>query len=177
MRHCPFCEHSVAETAGQCPKCGAALADHESAVSRSPALYADIRADAAAWKSEVAELVSQGHKIEAIKLYRERTGTGLKEAKDAVEAVERGEPLALPGSHVSPGMGTDADLIDLLRRGQKIEAIKLYRERTGTGLREAKEAVERLADQSGIAVPRAGCVGLLLLVLVPGSFVVSWLAT
>lgn len=34
----------------------------------------------------------------------------------------------------------------LLRRGQKIQAIKLYRERTGVGLREAKEAIEALED-------------------------------
>ncbi|SDY10472.1 Ribosomal protein L7/L12 C-terminal domain-containing protein [Amycolatopsis xylanica] len=31
-----------------------------------------------------------------------------------------------------------------LLKGQKIQAIKAYRERTGAGLKEAKEAVERL---------------------------------
>lgn len=39
--------------------------------------------------SEIVELLRRGQKIEAIKLYRERTGLGLKEAKDAVEAIER----------------------------------------------------------------------------------------
>lgn len=29
------------------------------------------------------------NKIEAIKVYREATGTGLKEAKDVVDAIER----------------------------------------------------------------------------------------
>lgn len=33
--------------------------------------------------------VRQGNKIEAIKIYRASTGLGLKEAKDAVEALER----------------------------------------------------------------------------------------
>ncbi|MFG2191727.1 ribosomal protein L7/L12 [Streptomyces sp. NPDC048639] len=33
---------------------------------------------------------------------------------------------------------------DLLRKGKKIEAIKAYREITGAGLKEAKDAVERL---------------------------------
>jgi hypothetical protein len=33
----------------------------------------------------VAELLAEGRKIEAIKLYRERTGVGLAEAKAAVE--------------------------------------------------------------------------------------------
>ena len=34
----------------------------------------------------VRDLANQGRKIEAIKVYREETGVGLKEAKDAVEA-------------------------------------------------------------------------------------------
>ncbi|CAM3732786.1 ribosomal protein L7/L12 [Occultella aeris] len=37
----------------------------------------------------VAELLARGKKIEAIKVYREETGVGLKEAKDAVERFER----------------------------------------------------------------------------------------
>lgn len=36
------------------------------------------------------------------------------------------------------------EVIDCLQRGRKIEAIKRYREFTGTGLKEAKEAVEAL---------------------------------
>jgi len=36
------------------------------------------------------------------------------------------------------------DVQELVRRGKKIEAIKLYREQTGAGLAAAKEAVERM---------------------------------
>lgn len=36
----------------------------------------------------VRDLLAKGRKIEAIKLYRERTGAGLKEAKDAVESMD-----------------------------------------------------------------------------------------
>ena len=32
--------------------------------------------------------LARGNKIDAIKLYRERTGAGLKEAKDAVDALD-----------------------------------------------------------------------------------------
>ena len=35
----------------------------------------------------MAELLRSGNKLEAIKLYREITGVGLKEAKDAVDAM------------------------------------------------------------------------------------------
>jgi ribosomal protein L7/L12 len=39
---------------------------------------------------EVALLARQGNMIGAIKLYRQQTGVGLREAKDAVEALARG---------------------------------------------------------------------------------------
>jgi hypothetical protein len=40
---------------------------------------------------------------------------------------------------------------DLLRGGNKLEAIKVYQKLTGTGLREAKEAVEALEKNLGAA--------------------------
>jgi large subunit ribosomal protein L7/L12 len=40
-----------------------------------------------AWLAEVRRLKDSGKVIHAIKLYREHTGVGLKEAKDAVEAM------------------------------------------------------------------------------------------
>lgn len=39
------------------------------------------------WTAEVRALKESGNVIQAIKVYRERTGVGLKEAKDAVEAM------------------------------------------------------------------------------------------
>ena len=39
--------------------------------------------------------------------------------------------------------------MDAIQRGQKIVAIKLWRERTGVGLAEAKDAVESLARSMG----------------------------
>ena len=38
---------------------------------------------------DILDLIRQNRKIEAIKLMREKTGLGLAEAKDAVEALER----------------------------------------------------------------------------------------
>ncbi|MGE0708011.1 MAG: ribosomal protein L7/L12 [Planctomycetota bacterium] len=90
-----------------------------------------------------------GKKIQAIKLYRELYGVGLKEAKDAVEAMERGAPA--PASAPAPAAAAapatlpgDEEILAALRSGQKILAIKLYRERHGVGLKEAKDAVDRM---------------------------------
>ncbi|GAB3973161.1 ribosomal protein L7/L12 [Plantactinospora veratri] len=42
------------------------------------------------------------------------------------------------------------EVLAQLERGQKIAAVKAYREATGEGLREAKEAVDRLAAERGL---------------------------
>ena len=80
-----------------------------------------------------------GNKIAAIKLCREATGLGLAEAKAWVERLEA------PPSPV-PTAGALSPVADLLFAGEKIEAIKRYREQgqPGAGLKEAKEAVEQL---------------------------------
>lgn len=43
-----------------------------------------------------------------------------------------------------PGCGTDADVERLLAQGEKLLAVRLYRELHGTDLKTAKEAVEKL---------------------------------
>ena len=70
----------------------------------------------------------------------------------------------------------------------KIYAIKLYREATGVGLREAKEAVEKMAADSPASgglpgnlptnAPAKGCFGLVVLGgVVLGAFAVRHLLT
>jgi ribosomal protein L7/L12 len=44
-------------------------------------------AEGGPWLAEVRALAASDQKINAIKLYREKTGVGLKEAKDAVEGM------------------------------------------------------------------------------------------
>jgi len=45
--------------------------------------------------TSIAQRLQAGKKIEAIKLYRDAFGVGLKEAKEAVEAMARGEPVTV----------------------------------------------------------------------------------
>lgn len=99
---------------------------------------------------EVKRLAQSGRMIDAIKLYREITNAGLKEAKDAVEAIARGEQIQI-NNVVSGNIGGTTDqaekmkeVVRLIRDGNKIEAIKVFREATGVGLKEAKDAVEAI---------------------------------
>lgn len=50
--------------------------------------------------AEIQRLINAGKKIEAIKVFRETFGSGLKEAKDAVEALERGQSIDISGMQV-----------------------------------------------------------------------------
>lgn len=72
MNSCPKCNGEILTGVRICPQCG-----HDLAVLVDRSVQEQIRS-----------LLLQGQKIEAIKIYREATGLGLKESKDAVEIVE-----------------------------------------------------------------------------------------
>lgn len=107
--------------------------------------------------AEVARLVKSNQKISAIKLYREITGQGLKESKEAIEKLERGEPLQITNTQVQ-SMRSDISpsniqeqlpqIQDLIHQGNKLEAIKQYREISGADLKEAMDAIEGLQANS-----------------------------
>lgn len=84
--------------------------------------------------------------IEAIRLYRERHGCGLAEAKAAVEAMNSSPPPVPTG----PPGELEQQVLGLLRSKQTIQAIKLVRQRTSLGLKEAKEMVEGIAARHGM---------------------------
>ena len=113
-------------------------------------------------EQQVRSLLGQGQKLEAVKLYKDQTGASLREAKEAVEAIERGE---VPTRSPVPDGDMEADLLPLLEAGKKLEAVKIYKQRTGVQLIEAKQAVEALAARHGIAAKSAGCFGVLLVIL------------
>jgi len=87
--------------------------------------------------------IKSGHTVEAIKLIREQTGLGLKEAKDLVDSYLAGGPDKV----VSTGNGElPLQAVNLLEAGKLIEAIKVTRVSLGLGLRDAKERVEQYLD-------------------------------
>jgi hypothetical protein len=55
-------------------------------------------------------------------------------------------PMGMPaGQYVDPRFGAvPPEVVELARSGKKIQAIKLYRELTNLGLKEAKQVVDRI---------------------------------
>lgn len=150
---------AVDPNAQRCPHCGAWLSQQQDTHEPNSGLL----------DGAVRSLLAQGQKIAAIKLYREQTGTGLAEAKNAVERIERGERGEYVPDSKTDFTGLDQQILQLLSAGKKIQAIKIYRQQTNVGLKEAKDAVEALAAQHGIVPAQgSGCftvLGLLLSVL------------
>jgi len=87
---------------------------------------------------ELKQLIGQNRLIEAIKLYREQTGCGLKEAKDYIDSLAGRAPTPV-------AQNIDDDYLrSLVMSGRKVEAVKLYREKIGCGLKEAKDYIDSL---------------------------------
>ncbi|SEB43168.1 ribosomal protein L7/L12 [Microbacterium hydrocarbonoxydans] len=110
--------------------------------------------------AEVDRLVAAGQKIQAIKLYRQHTGVRLQEAKDRIDhwsvsttaphlaavsnaAAASSSITATPSSVRGALPASVVSEVDRLIAGdQKIQAIKLVREHTDFGLKQAKDIVE-----------------------------------
>ena len=133
--------HELAEAAAA----GAATPATPVRYSAPMTLVNDLELDAA---------LRAGEKITAIKRYREVHGVGLKQAKDAVEAIQAGRVVDHPAHIVEdPAPQLQPELDRLIHAGQKIGAIKHYRTVTNLGLKESKDLVEaRMAELQAGAV-------------------------
>lgn len=140
MITCSSCRHANPIGTPLCSRCGAKLPSEAGTPTQD-------------FSNELLELIQGGRKIEAIKRYREHTGTGLLEARQAIEFLEQGK--LPPSTDTNPGEW-EAEVLTQLAHHRKIAAIKIYREHTGAGLKEAKEAVEKLAAEHGIQTV-SGC--------------------
>lgn len=94
---------------------------------------------------KIHEHIHNQQLIHAIKLYRDATGASLAEAKAAVEEMAYGESIKPPsGTRDLDNPILNGRLKSLLSKGRKVDAVKIYREEYGVGLKEAKDAVDRL---------------------------------
>lgn len=106
---------------------------------RSPGLLPPVSAEL---RRRVRELYAENKKIEAIKLIREQTGLGLKEAKDLAEALASGRPLPPEPGHARQDLATRVRELKAAGRGE--QAVFLVRGETGMGQAEAERFVEAI---------------------------------
>ncbi len=145
MANCRFCDAHLAPGQPSCPSCGAPID-----LPRPSATSSVV--------DEVLELLSAGRKVDAVRRYREAKGVSLAAAKEAVDALAQQQH---PGTSVADDP-LAREVLSLMEGGQKIEAIRRYRAATGSGLADAKRAVETLAAEHGVTRQGAGCTSVLL---------------
>jgi ribosomal protein L7/L12/DNA-directed RNA polymerase subunit RPC12/RpoP len=148
---CPYCNSSVIvpeELRGKSPGLATSPASH-AAIPSSSQIDIDDRL------KFIREMAMAGNKIVAIKAIRETFVISLKQAVAMVDAMQRGEmvdvsqlklltPTSLHSTKLDPD--TVQRLMSLIQSGDKIAAIKLFREATGVGLKEAKNTIEGMAS-------------------------------
>jgi ribosomal protein L7/L12 len=152
---CDYCHNSVIVPAELRPAARATDGFRVEEIHSRDQIYQQLK--------EVAALAQAGQEIKAIKLYRQLTHCSLVEAKTAVESLRAGGPFQLaqiareahgelPADVALPS-DVEAEIKRLIQANQKIEAIKLYRQKTGVGLKEAKDAVEAMDTEGQLKQP------------------------
>jgi ribosomal protein L7/L12 len=95
---------------------------------------------------EVLHELRHGHKLEAIRLLRGATGMGLKEAKDTIEALEHAPLAAMQPRAAAQNpqslLSLPPAVVQALQEGRQVQAIRILREHTGMGLKDAVDTIK-----------------------------------
>jgi hypothetical protein len=77
---------------------------------------------------------------------------GLRSRIAVLSRIEAKLDLLLKQANIKfdPYASVPLDIVQALREGRKIEAIKLYRQSSGVGLKEAKDFVEEVERRAGL---------------------------
>lgn len=121
---------------------------------------------------EVLNLLGTGRKLEAVKLIKDSSNLGLKESKDIADLLydnlgseqiiqqiiapylsvfEKKQEVVIPQQvPQSSEFGTNVainTILDLIKKGKKIEAVKLVKDTDGLGLKESKDIVDAIQEK------------------------------
>jgi ribosomal protein L7/L12 len=102
--------------------------------------------DADEFSAPMVEALQSGNKLEAIRLLHAQGKHDLRQAKQVVDAYLE-EDFSYSES-AQTNHQVPEDLLQALHAGEKLLSIKLLREQTGLGLKEAKDIVEALPLQN-----------------------------
>lgn len=120
---------------------------------------------------EIIHLVEGKMKLIAVKTLKDNTNLGLKEAKDLIDLIEANihskdiltnilnqyfntninlssSPIQQASQNSEFGTKVSIDtILDLIRQGKKIEAVKLVKDTDGFGLKESKDIVDAIQEK------------------------------
>jgi ribosomal protein L7/L12 len=98
---------------------------------------------------QLVALFKEGYRAEAVRIYRIKHGTGLKQSKETLQAMSEGIKVSDQQEVVSASPVNDKDVQALLEAQKKVQAIKLLRQRYNLGLADAKQALSQYERERG----------------------------
>lgn len=132
--------------------------------------------------ADISNEIQAGRKLAAVKLYKDATGLSLLESKTAVEGLaeqmQKNPSKTTEGKSFAQTPDLHDKILDSIFRGEKLQAVKLYRDNAGVSLREAKEFIEDLTDKlqeeaaDQFESGNRGCLGLISVACVLGFLLV-----
>jgi ribosomal protein L7/L12/sugar lactone lactonase YvrE/DNA-directed RNA polymerase subunit RPC12/RpoP len=141
---CPYCHNSVIVPEELRGEPSSSASDN---TRQNPILQAELKDKL----DFVREAAMSGNKLVAVRALRDSFPLGLKQATKLVDAMQQGKQIDLqvlqslyspPIQTVTLDPSTMQQITDLVRSGDKINAIKLFRQATGVGLKQAQEAID-----------------------------------
>jgi len=142
------------EQMGMMSKAKAKLLELEIEIQNIPPLKAgkEIANDDLDLKTEALALLAEESRIAAIKFVREKTGLGLKESKNYVDDLQKNfvksVQTQLPESLNVMEEALKTEVLKLIAENKKIVAVKFVKEKTGLGLKESKNYVDKIQEVS-----------------------------
>ncbi len=104
--------------------------------------------------AQLTMLAREGRTAEAVEVLKQLLGPEFdpQKAETMLKAFAGGENAQVSVSHTTVSTTNGAAVRDALARGDKIGAIKLLREQTGVGLKEAKEVIDALESGQSLNI-------------------------
>jgi hypothetical protein len=115
---------------------------------RDPSPPKPVETDWAAIDDEIVQAeIAKNNKIGAIKRYRQLTGFGLKESKDAIDYAMLHPEARGDKKKKAAYDAQDAGIRDLIQAGRLDEAVEIYQKFAGVDVYTARDAVNEIVRE------------------------------
>ncbi len=99
---------------------------------------------------KILELVADKQLLQAVKLYKDETGLGLKESKDYVDNLVVNKKATITDvskDSFKSNKELDKELMKYIEKGALLGTVKIYKDTTGLGLKESKDYIDYLKNK------------------------------
>lgn len=134
-------------------------------------------------KAQCIAHIQAGEKLQAVKVYKEAKGVSLAEAKDVIDRLAEklnedntnqyeisNVEQTTHSNHTTQESNNSLEekCLELIKSGNVLQAVKLYKDESGAGLKEAKDMIDSMVARlkKDIPSPQKGCGATIVIVII-----------